>query len=228
MRNHFSLLLLIPCFCCPVNALVAQQQDEAKNQNEKSIELFAGQSLEDWGWNATNFGGEGDVNIVNDEIIMESGGPMTGIHRDRNEDLPTTNYEITLEAKRLEGIDFFCALTFPVDESHCTFVVAGWAGATVGLSCVDGLDASSNDTTKLMTFEDDRWYQIKIQVTEEQINCWIDKEQVVEQKLAGHKISVRGDISSCRPLGLAAFESRVAYRNIRMTPINANEDNQDK
>lgn len=225
MRYYFVLFVLFLCFGCPLYTLTAQETDKPA---QKSIELFAGQTLEDWGWNATNFGGEGDVNIVNDEIIMESGGPMTGIHRNRDEELPTTDYEITLEAKRLEGIDFFCALTFPVDESHCTFVVAGWAGSTVGLSCVDGLDASSNDTTKLMTFEDNRWYQIKVRVTQEHISCWIDKEKVVHQKLEGHEISVRGDISASRPFGLTAFESKVAYRNIRLTPIKpqVNKENQ--
>lgn len=159
------------------------------------------------------------MQIVDDEIVMMPGMPMTGIHRDRDEDLPTTDYIITLEAKRLQGIDFFCALTFPVQDSHCTFVVAGWAGATVGLSNVDDHDASSNDTTKLMDFEDNRWYKIKVQVTDLAIQCWLDDEQVVMQELEGRKISIRGDIAASRPLGLAAFESKVAFRNIKITRI---------
>ena len=199
----------------------AQEPSNADSDStpDQTAELFSGKTLEDWGWIPTEFGGEGEIQIVGDEIIMSPGIPMTGIHRDRNEELPTTNYTISLEAKRLQGIDFFCALTFPVQESHCTFVVAGWAGATVGLSCVDDLDASSNDTTKLMTFEDNRWYKIKVQVTDDDIQCWVDEEKVVHQELAEHKISVRGDISASRPLGLSAFESKVAYRNIKLTRI---------
>ena len=195
------------------------QDAEVSNRSNQDTDLFAGKSLEDWGWEITNFGGEGEIQIVDDKIVMSPGFPMTGIHRDREEKLPTTNYEITLDAKRLEGIDFFCALTFPVQDSHCTFVVAGWAGGTVGLSCIDDQDASSNDTTSIMTFEDNRWYPIKVRVTDEAITCWIDKEQVVHQLLAGHKIAVRGDIGASRPLGLAAFESKVAYRNIKLTNL---------
>lgn len=220
MRTTISFLILLLLTLCMQPTCVAQPtQAKKQDQTLKPIPLFQGKSLEDWGWAVTNFGGEGEVQIVNDEIIMEAGFPMSGIHRAREEKLPTSNYELELEAKRLEGIDFFCAMTFPVQSSHCTMVVAGWAGATVGLSCVDDQDASSNETTSLMKFEDNQWYKIKVRVTDEAITGWIDDKQVFQQRLEGHKISVRGDITASRPFGLAAFESRVAYRNIRLTPI---------
>jgi hypothetical protein len=225
-----TLLLLLACGFSQITAAQEFSVAEAETETEpqKHLDLFAGKTVEDWGWEVTNFGGEGEVKIVDDQIVMSPGFPMTGIHRDREEDLPTSNYEITLEAKRIEGIDFFCALTFPVQDSHCTFVVAGWAGGTVGLSCVDGNDASSNDTTKIMAFEDNRWYPIKVRVTDEQITCWLDGEKAVEQPLKGHTISVRGDIGASRPIGLAAFESKVAYRKIRMTPIDAKPNKSDE
>ena len=73
------------------------------------------------------------------------------------------------------GIDFFCGLTFPVKEDFCSFIVGGWAGAVVGLSTIDGLDASENETTKLMRFEKDEWYKIKLRVTFEKIETWINE-----------------------------------------------------
>ena len=181
--------------------------------------LFDGKSLD--GWQQTDFGGQVEAIVVDGEIVIEAGSPMAGINRSRDEDLPKSNYEISLEAKRTAGIDFFCGLTFPVQESFCTLIVAGWAGATVGLSNVDGLDASSNDTNLAMDLKDNRWYKIKVQVTNDAITCWIDDEQVIDQKLAGHKISIRPDVTPCLPLGLCAFESAVAYRNIVMKQLDA-------
>lgn len=182
------------------------------SQKVTETKLFDGKSLD--GWLQTQFGGQVEATVVDGEIVMEAGSPMAGINRSRDEDLPKSNYEISLEAKRTEGIDFFCGLTFPVQDSFCTLIVAGWAGATVGLSNVDGQDASSNATNRLMDLEDNRWYKITVRVTDEAITCWIDDEQVVNQEIEGHEISYRLDVTPCLPLGLCAFESSVAYRNI--------------
>ena len=91
-------------------------------------------------WEAISFGGEGDCHVKNSVLTIESGDPMTGI-RLPVKDLPKTDYEITLEARRMDGIDFFCGLTFPVNEEHCCLIVGGWSGAVVGLSNIDDEDA---------------------------------------------------------------------------------------
>ena len=36
------------------------------------------------------------------------------------------DYELRLEAKRVEGGDFFCGLTFPVGKEYCTLILGGW------------------------------------------------------------------------------------------------------
>ncbi len=74
-------------------------------------ELFDGKTLTHW--NSTRFGGEGDVDVEEGVIRLDFGQPLTGITYQGN-DLPKNNYEIQLEAKRVDGLDFFCALTFPV------------------------------------------------------------------------------------------------------------------
>jgi hypothetical protein len=82
--------------------------------------LFDGKSLA--GWKKTNFGGEGEVSVEGGTILMEQGNDMTGITYARA-DFPTTDYEVTLEGKRLQGNDFFCTTTFPVGDDHCSLVV---------------------------------------------------------------------------------------------------------
>ena len=78
---------------------------------------------------------------------------------------------------RVDGIDFFCGLTFPVADSHASFIVGGWGGTVVGISSIDGMDASENATTKYVKFQLKRWYKIRIRVTPTSIQAWIDAGQ---------------------------------------------------
>ena len=87
------------------------------------------------------------------------------------------NYELSLEGMRLEGSDFFCTTTFPVGKDYCSLVVGGWGGDVVGLSSIDGADASENSTTKLISFKDQQWYRIRIRVSDAAIEAWIDNEE---------------------------------------------------
>ena len=177
----------------------------------RSIRLFDGKSLD--GWETIGFGGEGSCSIENEILTFEAGDPFTGI-RWTSENLPKTNFEVSLEARRTNGIDFFCGLTFPVAQSHCTLIVGAWAGATVGLSCIEGKDAASNDTTKLMKFETDQWYRIRVRVDTKKISAWIDDEHVVDQNIASKQVSLRGDTELCRPLGICSFMTAAEFKNI--------------
>lgn len=104
------------------------EQDESQTQIRS---LFDGESLE--GWKSSQFGGDGEVEIRDGAIVLGMGYPLTGI-TSRHEGLPTADYEICVEAKRIEGDDFFCCLTFPVNDSHASLVVGGWGGSLVGIS----------------------------------------------------------------------------------------------
>jgi hypothetical protein len=184
--------------------------------------LFDGKSLA--GWKKTNFGGEGDVTVENGTIIMEMGSPMTGITYDGKPKLPKTNYEISLLAKRLDGVDFFCALTFPVEDSHCTFVVGGWAGAVVGISSIDGYDASQNKTTKYESFQKDRWYRIRVRVRGRHLEAWIDKKKMVDFDATNHQLSTRIEVDLSKPLGISSFITRSALKDIELRPLDPVQD----
>lgn len=177
--------------------------------------LFDGKSLE--GWVSTNFGGEGDVSVDDGKITLEMGSSLTGITY--TGDVPKTNYEIRLDAMPVDGIDFFCGLTFPVADSHCSFIVAGWAGSVVGLSSIDGKDASENETTRYMSFDSGRWYRIRVRVTPERIVTWIDDKKIVDQSIVGRKITTRGEVDLSKPLGISSFETKAALRNIEIREL---------
>lgn len=177
--------------------------------------LFDGKTL--GGWKATEFGGSGDVEVKNGELIIHMGALLGGVTWTNDAALPKTNYELSLEAKKLEGSDFFCGLTFPVGEAHCSLIVGGWGGGVVGISSIDGLDASENDTTKYMSFEKDKWYKIRVRVTPAKLQAWIDDEQIVDQSIEGRRISMRpGEIEIAKPLAVSTYQTSAALRNVKL------------
>ena len=208
-----------PCLVAIGIALLASLYLTPAGAERRSIRqwtpLFDGKTLDSW--KKTNFGGEGEVEISEGEIQMDFGSSMSGITY--TGPLPTTDYEIQLEAKRVDGVDFFCGLTFPVQDSFCSFIVGGWAGAVVGLSSIDGKDASENKTTRYMSFETGRWYQIRVRVTARRIQAWIDGKRVVDQNIVGREISTRNEVDLSQPLGISTWETRAALRSIQIRQL---------
>ncbi len=183
--------------------------------------LFDGKSFA--GWMQSTFEGEGDVKVQTPfrggpgAIVIEKGVTLSGFNWTRGGLLPRTNYEITLEAMKLAGSDFFCGLTFPVGASACSFIVGGWGGTVVGISSVDYSDASDNETMRDMNFADHRWYRIRVRVTAAKIEAWIDQEQFVDLEIKGRKIALRpGEIQKSLPLGVATYMTSAAVRDIRL------------
>jgi hypothetical protein len=195
------------------------EQGASQDQAYAWQSLFDGKTLGKW--TITRFGGEGEVTVKDGTIVLGMGNPMTGITW--TGEVIRDNYELELEAKRTSGIDFFATTTFPVGDSYCSFVVGGWAGTIVGLSSVDMRDASENETTKFKVFEDNRWYRIRIRVSEPKIECWIDDEKMVDIKREGRKFSIRMECDLCRPLGIATWCTESVLRNIRIRRLSPQE-----
>ncbi len=137
--------------------IVTQEMLEAGG----TVSLFDGESLGQW--KQTPFEEEGKSYVADGRIVMAMGRDMSGITW--TGPLLLMNYEISLEAMRLDGTDFFCGLTFPVNESPCTLVVGGWGGGLVGLSNIDYYDAANNETSWNLDVESGKWYQIRLRVT---------------------------------------------------------------
>ncbi|NBV44478.1 MAG: DUF1080 domain-containing protein [Planctomycetia bacterium] len=179
--------------------------------------LFDGEAL--GGWRSTAFGGEGEVRVDDGAIRIGIGADMSGITWTK--DFPRQHYELACEAQRVDGSDFFCGLTFPVGDDPCSFIVGGWGGGVIGLSNIDGRDAAHNDTTQFREFKNQRWYAIRVRVTPQRIECFIDDEQVVNQDLEGHTISVRPEVIPSKPLGIATYATAAKIRGIRWREIPA-------
>ena len=180
----------------------------AEEPEQKKQPLFDGKTLK--GWKVTDFAGHGDVRVEDGRLMLGFGADLTGVTWKRP--FPKTNYEISLEAQRVDGTDFFCGLTFPVGKSACSFILGGWGGGVVGLSCIDGYDASENETTTFEPLESGRWYRVRVRVNDERIQVWLDDKSVVNVPRAGKRFSVRDEVELSQPLGIASWQTTAAIR----------------
>ena len=178
--------------------------------------MFDGKTLT--GWKAPAFSGQGEVEVKDGQMILGIGSDITGMNY--TGDLLKMNYEVSLEASRQQGSDFFCGLTLPYGDKCCTVVIGGWGGALVGLSSINGDDASENETTKFMKFETGKWYRIRVKMTPQKIEAWVDDDQMVNVETEGKKIDMRpGEIELSKPFGIATFRTRSALRDIKVRQV---------
>jgi len=158
------------------------------------------------------FGPQGPVNVSEGRIILGMGDGCTGVTWEK--DFPRINYEVSLEAMKITGNDFFCGITFPIHNDYCSLIVGGWGGTVVGLSTIDGVDASENNTSIIRSFNEKEWYRIKLRVTEKEIEAWINDEHVVDFTYEGKKLSIRPEVELSIPFGITSWQTTAALRNI--------------
>jgi hypothetical protein len=183
--------------------------------------MFDGQTLS--GWQETQFAGRGEVQCRQGLILLNMGDPFTGINYTR--DFPKINYEIALDAMRVMGSDFFCGLTVPAGDNFCSLIVGGWGGSLMGISSLDGMDASENETTKYMNFERGRWYRIRLRVTDTRIEVWLDSEKLINVSTKDRRISLRpGEIEKSKPIGVASWQTASALREIKFRQVSGPAD----
>ena len=221
IRNIILLFVIVLFVNCSGN-----KNQQEKHKVTKSLELekvdgtylFDGKSLE--GWEITQFGTQAPVSVSEGKIILNYGDGCTGITCTK--DFPKVNYEVFLEARKTSGNDFFCGMTFPVNDEFCSLIVGGWGGPVVGLSCIDGADASDNSTKILKRFDKNIWYKIRLKVTDQRITAWIDDEKLVDFEYEGHELYVRPEVELSKPFGICTWITTSELRNIWIKNLESN------
>lgn len=223
MRRFVGILCL--CVLVPLSHptpdLFAQNGTPAKGAAEEGWKsLFNGKSLE--GWKSTPFVGEGKVFVRNGAIVMEKGEKLTGATYTKG-DFPKRDYEVEIVARKLDGNDFFATTTFPVGDQHASFVVGGWGGTLVGLSSINGSDASENGLSKNKEFEAKKWYTLKVRVGQKRIQAQIDNEQFLDVDTSDVRLSVRFEVQPSRPFGVSTYDTIGEVKSVRVRPLNEKE-----
>ena len=220
-------LLVLPLFLI-LNGCQKPATDDGPGKNANSPtttdSLNSGSDAASWqplfkdpelkNWEPIEFGETNRHEIKTDSIRVEQGYQLTGVRF--TGDLPTSNYQMELEAIKGTGTDFFCCLTFPVQDQFCSLVVGGWGGTVTGISCIDAKDASDNQTTSFRKYEMNKPYLINVTVTDDKLQCRIDDELVVDLALKGVKLSLRTDVDQCKPLSLCSFATGATWNNFRI------------
>ena len=222
IQNHWPRGIASLCVMAALLAtpFLPAEEPAPKPAETKWKSLFDGKTLKNW--KSSQFGGEGDIAVKDGAIVMQQGSEMTGIVWD-GEALPKNNYEISLLAKRIDGNDFFCGLTFQVKDEPCSLIVGGWGGGVVGISSLDGQDAANNQTTHYEAFDRGRWYKIRLRVSENGLMGWIDDRQVIGVETKGRKISIRSEVELSRPLGVACFATVAGLKDIQIRDLTPEE-----
>lgn len=207
-------------FCSVLAFLLAMAACASAQTNQWTTNwtsLFDGKTLNHWA--ATDFAGHGNVTVENGQIKIAMGADLSGITW-TNGPLPRTNYEISLQAIKLDGSDFFCGLTFPVAKSSCSLILGGWGGGIVGLSSLDDSDASENDTTRSLAFDTGHWYHVLLRVTPAKIEAWLDDKKIIDASIVDRKVSLRpGSIYLSEPLGVATYVTTSGLKDFKLRLI---------
>ena len=194
------------------------KEADVKEKDSRWQRLFDGKELGHW--KSTSFGGEGEAKVENGQLVLTHGETLTGVTWQGP--VPAKmNYEIELDAQRVDGSDFFCGLTFPVNNDSASLILGGWGGGVCWISCIDDNDAARNDTTSVHAFKTGQWYHVRLRITPDRIEAWVDKEQIVDADIKGKKISVRGEVEASQPLGIATYQTTGAIKNIRLRKLDA-------
>ena len=214
-----SIAVATVTVCLILASLASGQAAKDQPAGGKRV-LFDGKSLD--GWKKSDLPRSGEVKVEKGQILLKDGGSMTGITSTR-QDLPKLDYELTYEAMRTEGSDFFAAATFPVDKSFITLVNGGWGGNVTGLSSLNGMDASENETTCTIKYEDKTWYRFRVRVTGKVIRCWVNDKEIIAVDYQDRRVGTRLETRVNEPMGFATWHTGGALRKIEVRPLTADE-----
>jgi hypothetical protein len=220
-RVVFAAVVASLAVCLSACARGPKAPDAAKKLTPTTVPpgetfpLFDGKSLDDWKVVKEDaFAAAGKVEVKDGCIILGEGMPFTGVSW--KGDFPTEDFEVRFEAQRRSGIDIFGSITVPVGDSHVTLSCGGWGDSVVGLSSIDGRNASDNELTKVMSFKNEQWYKFRLRVTKKKIEAWIDDKQVIDLERGEHKFTIYEELNPNKPLGFFSWSTTGAVRNVEM------------
>lgn len=208
----FSLFLCI-LISCAYHPPQIPPQDFFKMQGKTHLDF-----KNDF-WKNSQFHYTGEVELSDSSVILHRGGYMTGMtwHGPVMRD----HYKIEFDARRIEGMDFFCGLTFPIADEPCSLILGGWGGYTTGLSSINGLDAGNNETMNSFIFENATWYHISLWIETDRIHANVNDYEIFDVKRADKTFSVRYEVEESIPLGIATFNTTGEIQNFSIERLQA-------
>ena len=212
-----AIAMVVPLYLPPQNIFAKPPASAAAEPAWQS--LFDGKTLGKW--QVSDFAGHGEPTVEEGAILLPFGETLTGVTF--TGEVPKINYEVELEARKLDGADFFCGLTFPYKDTYASLILGGWGGTVCGISSLDGKDAARNDTKSSHRFEKNKWYTVRLRVTADKLEAWVDAEKIVDVATTGRKVSTRTEIDAGKPFGISSYQTTAAVRKIQLRNLSVNE-----
>lgn len=159
-----------------------------------------------------DFDAAGPVEIKDGAIRINKGDPGAGVKF--KGEIPQINYELSYQARRVDGNDFFGLAVLPYKNETFGFVLGGWDGSICGFSCIDGFSADENSTTFSYRFKNNTWYDIKLVVLEKELVVYIDGKEEARLEIDGQTFSNRMEMEPLEPFGFATWHTTAEIRNI--------------
>ncbi len=188
------------------------QAQDVNTAKVKEKSLFDG-TLKNWSKvTKYDFDSAPDPKVVNGAIQLPAGNPGSGIKY--NGRFPKINYELTYQARRVDGNDFFGLAVIPYKDKCFGFVLGGWGGSLCGFSCLDGFSADENSSTFTYDFKNNVWYDVKLVITEKELVVYINGEKLSTVDMEDRTVSNRMEVEPIEPFGFATWYTTGEIRNI--------------
>jgi hypothetical protein len=214
----FLFVVVMGVAISPLRAVTAGAPLKEKPADGRWTSLFDGRSLGQWRVvDQYDFSRHGKVYVKDGRLILEAGSPGTGVRW--TGEFPKINYELVYEAMRVEGGDFFGSLVFPVGDKQLALILGGWSGNVVGVSNINGEAAVENESAQSVRFQNNRWYRVRLRVTQEAIRVWIDEEKLVDVPNKDREFAIWWEQEPLLPLGLHTWYTTGAIRGIRLRRV---------
>lgn len=173
------------------------------------------------GWQYYDMGASGEASVEQGVLHLGMGERLTVFKNTRAMNvLPNHDaYALSFDAQLVAGHDIFCGLTFPIGEQHASLVLNGWSMGVCGISCIDGLNASENETTVQRFFDTGRWYHIELRVTPKKLEVDLDGERLVDVAREGRTFSLYGNVEDSKPLAFFTFATEARIRDVMVSDL---------
>ena len=165
-------------------------------------------AYEDQSWKSSD---NKPLAVGSDMITIEPGNPYSGATW--TGPFPTDNYELSLEATRLEGQDIFCGIVFPIREDTCSLILGGWDNSLLGMSMIDGLSAAENVTSYPESFTNHTWSTVVLKVTSGNVSVTLNEKTVIDLQRDHHTFSLYPGLEMYEPFGFFTYNSKALIRN---------------
>ncbi len=180
-------------------------------------DLFDGKTLDGWqaaGDEATR----GEVRLESGQIILNPGSPKTTVAW--TSEFPARDYEVEVEAMRVEGRDAFCTIGLPLGEEQAQ-VAVGWGpigrdSFMISVNAKDGSASADAVTEKRMQLKSGQWYRINVKVDDERVVVLVDGEPVLDVPRSDDTFPKRQDGNR---FNITSYDTKAAIRKVRLRSL---------